>query len=787
VDTVAEDFFQERFNKNIKFYESKTNQDLEKNYEHIYNDIELKDIFLAELMIIKKLIIEEKESKKNTQINFDDYINKISELYNQIEKMSDTEIQNNINDIEMIIASSKLSLNSPVYFKVDIERLKRINISRELNQFIAKTKINGFNKEETNTILQEFKKEMEEEISKKENVISIYNNKISNLQEKINNIEDFYWKMNNHEIDLFEFIGKCFSIDLFTKEEKTNCLYKVNKIIQNNTPENVQALNDMISQISYRVQRDINYTKNSILNYEQYSSLIKKIAQCIDEKGRFIQAISNELLDECIKQIGYSKLNSLDLQLQILKEQSRIEKKQNINQVVRTIESRTKTLTRKYKLTESKNTVELPEEYENVLKNAKKIIQLELNSQLPNDEMKLDELESMFVEELQNEHVDKNKIDQIIIKDANNDECRLKFIVYGLNYQLDNISETNMKKSIELISQYISYYITYKKKKINEAEQQEKMKDEINGIEEKIENIISSYQEDAHLFENIPEESLQYLNAYINVDFDKLSSNQIDSVLNDIGYDYEFVVSYKAYKMLDDTIEEIKELLDIAREEKITEKDLKIIKEKFLLIRELKQQYDKSKQLYIENKQNNVELIQNKKPEDESIIIYFETLEGKTQAEERITEDSTKFGRYSQSDINSVQYLIKQLKNTSWDIIYKQLSDDIKPFENSYKKRRISKGKIRLAFIKLNSSSLKTEKPVYLIISIGKKMSNESDVYKDANKLKNEVLKFISEYEKLENAPENVIQEFLEKQKKNEERIIQCTINRKEESDVKKR
>lgn len=789
---MIEAFFQERFNKNIKFYENKTEIELQRNYEHLYNDIELKDIFLAELKIIKKLIINEKETKNNSPINFDDYIRVIDELYNQIEKMNASEIQQQKNNIELIITASKLSLNSPTYFKVDIEKLKGIDLNRKLNEFINRTNIS----KEDKTLLQQFKRKMDVEIEKKANVIKTKNEILSSLQKKHDELEELYWQMNNGKIDLFDFIGRCSSIDLLTKEEKIICLNKITEIIKNNTSENIQALNDIISQISYRVHAKMNYIKTDKLNYEHYSSMIKSISQCIDENGRFIQNISNELIDECVKQIGYSGFNQIDLQLQILKEQSRIAKKQNIEQIVRIIETRTKTLARKTKVQNNKvqktnDIVELPKEYDEILKNAKTIIDFELKSQDQNEDMQLDELEAMFVEELQNENVDKNKMDQIIIRDANNDDCRLKFIVYGLNYQLENLNQTNMKNAIELIGQYVNYYKEYKTKKMHDAEQQVKLTDEINEIEKEIENIVSFYQTDENLFDNIPEESLQYLNAYINVDFDEMNSSQIDGVLNDIGYDYEFVVSYKSYKMLNNTIEDLKILLDIAKEEKITEKDIKMIREKFSLIQELKKQYDKSKQLLNENKQSESKPLHPNKEEENNILLFLENSEGKTQAETRVIEDISKFGKYSQTDIGVLQELIKNIKMKPSDYI-KTESDNLVEEKDTqtgkkYKVRRLKKGNFRLAFLRVNSSSLKTDKPVYLIISIGKKMSTESGVYDDAFKLKGEVLNFISEYEKLENAPESVIQEFLEKQKNNEEKIIQCAINGKEELDVKKR
>ena len=781
---MVEDFFQERLKKNIKFYEKKTEQELETNYNHIYNNIELKDIFLAELLIIKKNIIQAKKDKENTKINFDDYISEIDELYKIIESMDDTEIQKNKTEIEMIITASKLSLNRLSYFKVDLDKLRKFNLSNELGQFIDRTKIDE-PIEDDKTILIEFKREMDEEIKKKKKIIDDYNERKNTIQKQIAFFEELYWQMNSHEIDLYEFLSKCINTDLLENNEKSAFLNIVNRIIRKPNANNVQKLNYLISRILTRIKIEIRNINNSILYYEQFSNLIKRLSQCIDEKGRFIQIINNELIEQCIKQIGYSNLNMLDLQLQILKEQSRLATKQNIAHLVRTIESRTKKISKKRNVTKVNKTVEIPEKYKNILENAKKIIYMELMSSTTNDDMQLDELEAMFVEELQDKNIEESKIEQIIVKDANTDDCRIKFIVYGLNYQLENIDNTNIEHSLKIIKQYVEYYNIYKEKKQKENQKQDELKREINNISEKIQNIIETFTTESTIFKTIPEYTLKYLNAYSNVDFETLSDEERKNILKDIGYNYEFVVLYKLYIMLNDTIEELKELLDITNEEAISETNIKIIKEKFDFVQDLQQQYDKSKKLYYESLEKEIEL-ENKEDTD-SIIFYLEDSDEITYAEKRIAKDSIIHGRFSQSDINSICYLIEQLKTNSWDTIYKQLSDDVKPFDSSYKKRRIKKGEMRLTFIKIPSKVLKTEKNVYLVISIGKKLTGYSKVYEETNSLKAESLEFVEQYEKLENAPEELIQEFLEKNKKCEQRIIQCAINGKGDFDVKRK
>lgn len=81
-------------------------------------------------------------------------------------------------------------------------------------------------------------------------------------------------------------------------------------------------------------------------------------------------------------------------------------------------------------------------------------------------------------------------------------------------------------------------------------------------------------------------------------------------------------------------------------------------------------------------------------------------------------------------------------------------------------------GNIRLAYQQLSSSILGTEKPVYLITSIGKKETNTSDVYEDAISNIGRIDEFINKnYKTLLNATPEQKKEFLKKQKEIEEQI----------------
>ncbi len=770
---MTENFFQERFQKNLKFYEGKTNEELEQKYEQIYAGLDIKDIYLAELTIIKKLLNKEKVSKMDSSsIDFDEYINNIEEFYLKIENMNDEELKQNKEKIEKIIVSVKLSLNSPIYFKVDTEKLKIFDLNTELNGFIK----NNQQTEQSNA-LQQFKKTLNEEIEKKQRLIEQEQIKIRST-EPLDKLEDLYWKLRGNEIDVFIFLSETLKLDL-TTEEKTAILETTQKIIQFKDKRSIDKFDRKISFLVYDFKRANNIISAKIVDIERSISMIAKISQNIDEKGNFIQCISDELIDEYINQINSLNLNAIPLTRQILKEQARIARKQRIEQIVRTIENKTKTLTRKIQhetpiiQTEKSENVQLPNEYDEVLKRAKIILSILSD---PNYDMQLDELERIFVDELMNNDVDQNKIDETI-KSASSEACKLKFIVHGLNYQMSNIEQKNLEKSIELIIHYIKCFNDSFKRYEEEKGLEQALDKKISIMNDEITKTESQIEEE--ILDHLDEEKIKNLDAYIKVDLENMDENDqkgIESALSALNLDITTLKLYKSYKMLKDTISETKLFIEMINEEKSMD-FLPQAEEKIKLISDLLKQYQESKRIYEEElKRKKIEELQveNDANNDENILVFFEQENGTIQAVERIKEDSKVYGSYKQSELEKVKHLLDYMKTATSEEI-KSISVPIKSdlYPNvSFGFRAKLGGNIRLAYQQLSSSILGTEKPVYLITSIGKKETNTSDVYEDAISNIERIDEFINKnYKTLLNATPEQKKEFLKKQKEIEEQI----------------
>lgn len=773
---MLNDFFQERFNNNLKFYEGKTQEELKKISESIYSGIDLKNIFLAELIIIKKLLLTEQETK--IDIDFDEFIKIIDELYTQIENMKESEIQENEETIKMIIVSAKLSLNSPAYFNIDIEKLKEYNLKEQLSQLTQQ-----YNSRMKSTLLKDFKIELETEIKKKEKTLEGKNNDLKIIQDGYSNFEDLYWKINDPSIDIISLIGEFLGNELLSYSERKKCLNEINKLVQEPTVENAEELKNTFAQIATRIRKDINYKGNGILDYEHFTTLIKSVAQCFDEEGRIIRLISNDLIDQCLRQINYSKLDKTLLQRDIVIEQSHQLQRQRVVQIAKIIEERTKKLAknikpkRKKAVTDIPNSHEIYGDYKDLLETAQKIVKMELNQVMQNEEMELDEVEALFVEELQSDNLNKETLERIVMIDANSDLCKIKFIVYGLNYQLENIKESNMKKSLELIELYVHYYKIYKRVLIDELEQQENCSAFIEQSIKTLKNIIGSYENIEKMFDNITEEQQNYIDSYKGIDLNYENIDELNRILANVNLDSDFITLYRNYKLFDNTVKDTLELLELMKDEKIKNQDIIFIKERIKVIQELEDQLEKAKKLYDENQR----LLQEQKvtlddiiQNGENVLVFFEIKDGITQAEERIIDDSKIHGRFRNGEVGDIEDLLNILKKRKPEELQPPTSVKILDKEGySYGHRLSTGGHVRVAYEQISSEVLKTNKAVYLIISVGKKMSSSSKVYEDAIKFRGEIDEFKKRYEQLAGATPEKIQDFLERQKQHEKRIME--------------
>jgi len=777
---MVDNFFQERFNKNIKFYEKKTEQELEENYNYLYDNIEKKDIYLAELAIIKKTIKKEQESKITTQINFNDYISIIDELYNQIEKMNPSEIYNHQANIELIITALKLSLNSPTCFKVNVERLKNINLNSELNTFISNVRKKG---EISNTSLKQLKKELLQEIGKQQYLIEIKKKRMRNT-DILKNFEDLYYKLNANQIDLYAFMGAAFQLN-FTQEEKRTILDITQKRIMDDSEKNKELFNYKISsfisdfkKINELINNDINEIKNGI-------NTIKKISENIDDNGFLIQKISDEEIDKYINIIDSLNLDIVSLTQEMLKQQNRFMKKQRIDQIANQIENKTEILSKKQaeeKKIESSNKTN----YSQILSTANKILTFITES---NYNLELDELESIFVEELKNNKVDEEKIEEIM-NSASSEECRMKFIIYGLKYQLENINQNDVDKSMNLIKLYIEKFGNcYTKLKNEQATNTsitpEQFDKKIEEIKEELFEIKNQIDED--IIKQLDSEKIEDLESYSRLIFENMNEREkkkLDYFLEQSGLDFTTLKLYKTYVNLKGQISETEILIEMINEEKLTE-FLPQAEEKIKLISNLLKQYNDSKKAYEKEQINRTKSSQKI---NNNIVVYFETDDGITQVEERMMEDSKIYGKYKPAELKNIEYLItllkegtkKEIDEKSKAIVQTKLKTN-KSSDATFGRRISTSGSTRLAYKQIPSSVLNTDKPVYLVISGGKKMSDNSAVYEDAIYLSDKVNKFISEYESL--TTEEQKQSFMDHQQKLEKRLIEILQNGRGKND----
>ncbi len=435
---MTENFFQGRFIKNLKFYEGKTPQELEKAYESVYGAFELQDIYLAELTLIIKALNNEKEIKND--IDFNGFISDISKLYAQIEAMSRKEILENQEQIEKIIVAAKLSLNNPTYFIVDVEQLKTFNLNDELTKFIGSQPA----PQNSTTILKDFKKELETEIEVKERRIANISIPYEGTKKMYEQFQDAYWGLVDLKGDPIEYIGVFMANSAINREAKQKLLNAINAMVQaqaksvglktegmseeekqqmqkrlnTEMANKMDDFNKLAISISSGINRRIQADETQILESQRYASILRKLAQSIDENGKLIQLISDELLGQCARQISFSKLNPVAIQLQLLSEQTRVAKKQITLQIAREIEKRTTALTKRRQTRrkpQNEATTILSEQYRDWVDTAKGIVDEELKQ----DIMIPNEIEVICIED----ELQKDDLTPEDIKKNSNRDC----------------------------------------------------------------------------------------------------------------------------------------------------------------------------------------------------------------------------------------------------------------------------------------------------------------------------------------------------------------------------
>lgn len=188
--------------------------------------------------------------------------------------------------------------------------------------------------------------------------------------------------------------------------------------------------------------------------------------------------------------------------------------------------------------------------------------------------------------------------------------------------------------------------------------------------------------------------------------------------------------------------------------------------------------YQAEKATYIKAKiesENKFDDVSNEPRKENSIIIYLNDPNGITELEKEVVQAK----QFLPEDYRDMIFLINLLKRNDFSELFilrsrKVKSDKGHDKEKEYKIRRIDKRNIRIVYVPLNKNILKTDKPVYLIVTGGIKTdSKQAEVYNRANNLRETVINFIKKYENLKMSPEE-IESYIQRQKIIEEQIIKA-------------
>ena len=488
-----------------------------------------------------------------------------------------------------------------------------------------------------------------------------------------------------------------------------------------------------------------------IITLKEIITRLNNIIENINEEGEFKYPPDEMLIDIITNQmIHHTNLDTIELLHEITIKQQNAINREKAKKTAKLIQERRKKTKKQTKQIEQPTTPQMNDEQQQVYNEAKKIIEKELeNIQEP------DELEILFIKELYNENLTIEQLNSTI-KDANSNECSLKFIIYGMQFQINNLNNANMQDNINLIKEYINLYKKYIKKINDEKQIIDNLNNELKKLEEQIKSIILEFEDyKEETIEKLTNTQKQLLLSFYEIELttDEKTKKEIDETLKKANLNIEFLLFYNSYKTIEILINQLK----TRSIDKTNEEDLKntinlikqIIKASEILIKAKEEYINQSNENEHENKSEN---------QEENIILYLQDENGKTYGETRINGDTT----INNTDHNALEYLEKMIKTyNSTQISMK--SAPVLPKSDDYKKRRIKQGKMRIVFIILAKEIIKSDKDVYLIITAGKKNSDSHEIYEETNYLKSKVLNFIEKYKELQNASQEEIMEFIKK------------------------
>lgn len=611
----------------------------------------------------------------------------------------------------------------------------------------------------------QFKKEQESELkilkekNARQKLRYIYINEI------IKEIENKFHELMEFKIDFTDFLDFLYNInnEIIYKEVLYR-LEKTTKIIINEKTQDtnkIKKLYDMfyneIRNILIELKR-INHGKyNKILLIDHTIDEINHSIDFINDEGEITEPISIDTLDDIMKQIKYSKFNLIELMQEITLKNNNAIRTQLAKQNARKIRER-RNAKRKTKITSislfdpttlTKEQKQIFDEAQNIIKNDFK----ELES--------INDIEEAFIDDMYKA----NNIEEIIqiIELMNDYNSSLKLLIHNIKQKINTLDEKNANNNIEIIKSNINLYKKYKIKYKQEQEENKKMQDEINTLKNELNEILEEINEDKeNIIDKLNTKQITSLLSFQEIDtnIEDEILNQINETLSKEELNVEFLIYYNSYKEITKKINKYMELKENYKTKELLKKIREIIKEY--------ETYKNTKNNYIEKIDFDEELEQ----ENEKNIILFLTDNNEiTYAQHHIES----LDPLTPTEYNSLIELIDKLKINSSTYIH-TIARNVLPKDDNYKKRRIRKGNLRVVFYQINNKLINTEKPVFLIITAGRKISSKYQIYDQANHLKENVLELVKTLEKYD---EKQINEFIEKQKEIEKNFYKNINNNK--------
>ena len=621
-------------------------------------------------------------------------------------------------------------------------------------------------------ILLNIKKDLLEELKNKNAKKAAQDERIVYINNVINEIEKKFFELMKFKIqfsDFKNFIGSLDTSIIFSSN--SNRLFG----LLNNISDNSVSSDD-VEKIYIELSRFVNVLKRLQNSKEKYNlrmeeeiDNIREVVDKIDDKGDLVSPVDVKFIEKLIslKKYFYQEYFSGDsvnyFYREITIKNNAAIKRYNTLRNARRIQEN-----RKGNTSSSNKAVKTPsldKAHQLIYDKAKKIVSE--NSQFIGN---LTDIEKDYLDEL-NDITDSGEI-KTCIELMSDSESSLRLIINSLNDKINKITSNNDKQFFSLIGEYIKLYEIFAEKYQKECLENEKKrkiqeKDEkhLFELEELFGQINESIKEDKEaLFDKLDDNQVKNLSSFSDIT-DDIDIELVDKTLSKSGLNFNFLLLYNNFMKINEYIDEYYELNELLE---INDKINRLER-----IAELYEKYNRIKRNFVDEKnleKDDNESV-NEKNNGNNILIYLVDDSEITYVERQVESQD----QFLDVDYTNLLSLISDVKSLDPNVIHLG-SEKVKPKSGyrytDYKKRRLSRSNQRLIYIPLSKKVLKTDRPVYLVITGGTKTeSKNAPVYSLANNLQNKVLDFIRKFNSL-NMTEEEIQAYLDSQRKIEEHLL---------------